>query len=95
MSYLREQSTDIGQVLQALSDGLRSDVEIANTTHLALDRVHIALTLLVVHGCVVESAGTRFRLTDSGADMAEEANGAGRSVGALQARRLRHYVKRI
>ena len=95
MSYSREQSTDIGQVLQALGNGLRSDVEIANTTRLALDRVHIALTLLVVHGCVVESAGTRFRLTDSGADMAKEANGAERNVGALQARRLRHYVKSI
>jgi predicted transcriptional regulator len=95
MTYSRDQSTHIGEVLQALSNGLRSDVEIANATRLALDRVHIALTLLVVDGCVVESAGARFRLTDTGADMVKEGNGAGANVEAVQARRLRHYVKSI
>jgi hypothetical protein len=83
MTYLREESTDIGLVVQALSNGLRSDLEIANTARLALDRVHIALAFLLAHGCVVESAGTRFRLTDNGNDMVKVANAAERKLGAL------------
>ena len=85
MTYPRE-STDIGQVVQALSNGLRSDVEIAGTARLSLDRVQIALIYLVKHKCVVGSPASRFRLTDNGYDMVKVANAAERKREALSAR---------
>jgi hypothetical protein len=75
---------------QALSNGLRSDVEIATTTRLALDRVHIALSVLVRHQCVVGSSCTLFRLTDNGKDMVKNANAAER-----QHQGLRPFVPRV
>jgi hypothetical protein len=83
MRYPRDKSTDVGQVVQALSNGLRSEVEIAKTARLLLDRVQNALAFLVAQGCVVQSAGTLFRLTDSGNDMVKEANAAERNHRAL------------
>ena len=76
------ESTDVGQVLHALSNGLRSDVEIAGTAHLSLDRVQIALIYLLTHKCVVGSPASRFRLTDNGNDMVKAANAAERQLGA-------------
>jgi hypothetical protein len=84
MTHPRE-STDIGQVVQALSNGSRSEVEIAGTARLSLDRVQIALIFLLVHRCVVGSPGTQFRLTDNGNDMVKAANAAERKLGALSA----------
>src|SRR5438270_5661092 len=80
------ESTDVEQVVQALSNGLRSDVEIAKTTRLSLDRVQIALVFLVIHKCVVGSPASRFRLTDNGYDMVKVANAAERKRGTLSAR---------
>ena len=79
------ESTDVEQVVQALSNGLRSDVEIAKTTRLSLDRVQIALVFLVIHKCVVGSPASRFRLTDNGYDMVKVANAAERNREALSA----------
>jgi hypothetical protein len=76
----RQESTDVRQVVQALSNGLRSDVEVAKTAHLALDRVHVALSVLVRHRCVVGSPITLFRLTDNGTDMVKKANAAERKL---------------
>ena len=70
----QQESIDVGQVVQALSNGLRSDVEVAKTTHLSLDRVHIALWALVTRRCVVGSPSTLFGLTDNGKDMVKKAN---------------------
>jgi predicted transcriptional regulator len=92
MSYRREKSTDVGQVVQALSNGLRSEVEIAKTARLLLDRVQNALVVLVARGCVVESGGALFRLTDSGNDMVKEANAAERKHIALCARSAVMYA---
>ena len=75
----QQESIDVGQVVQALSNGLRSDIEVAKTTHLALDRVHVALSVLVRHRCVVWSPSTRFQLTDNGKDMVKKANAAFRA----------------
>jgi hypothetical protein len=69
-----DEAGDIGHVLQALSNGVRADFEIAKTARLTLDRVHIALVLLMANKCVVGSPDTRFRTTDSGNDMIKEAN---------------------
>ena len=80
------ESTDVEQVVQALSNGLRSDVEIARTARLSLDRAQIALVFLVIHKCVVGSPASRFRLTDNGYDMVKAANAADRKRGALSAR---------
>ena len=80
------ESTDVGQVVHALSNGLRSDVEIAGTAHLSLDRVQIALIYLLTHKCVVGSPASRFRLTDNGNDMVKAANAAERKLGVLSAR---------
>ena len=76
----RQESTDVRQVVQALSNGLRSDVEVAKTTRLALDRVHVALSVLVRQRCVVGSPITLFRLTDNGKDMVKVANAAQRKL---------------
>ena len=75
-----QESIDVAKVVQALSNGLRSDVEIAKTTHRELDRVHIALSVLVRHRCVVGSPSTLFRLTDNGKDMVKTANAAERKL---------------
>ena len=80
------ESTDVGQVVHALSNGLRSDVGIAGTAHLSLDRVQIALIYLLTHKCVVGSPASRFRLTDNGNDMVKAANAAERKLGVLSAR---------
>ena len=74
-------STDIVQVVQALSNGLRSEVEIAETSRLSLDRVRVALDTLVVNKCVIgspQAAEARFRLSDNGNDMVKAANAAER-----------------
>ena len=86
MTYPREDSIDVGHVVQALSNGLLSEVEIATTARLPLDRVQIALIFLVAHRCVVGSPSTRFRLTDNGNDMVKEANAAERKREALSPR---------
>ena len=80
------ESTDVEQVVQALSNGLRSDVEIARTARLSVDRVQIALIFLITRGCVVGSPASRFRLTDNGYDMVKVANAAERKREALSAR---------
>ena len=85
MTYRPEQSTDVQQVLQGLSDGLRSDVEIAKTARLLLDRVQIALLFLIADRCVVESADGLFRLTDNGNDMVKKANALELELGAAAA----------
>ena len=79
----RQESIDVAQVVQALSNGLRSDVEIAKTTRLAHERVHIALSVLVRRRCVVGSPSTLFRLTDNGKDMVKNANAAERKHQGL------------
>ena len=78
------ESIDVGQVVQALSNGLRSDVEIGKTTRLALDRVHIALSVLVRRRCVVGSPSTLFQLTDNGKDMVKYANATERKHQGLR-----------
>ena len=79
-----DEANDIGQVLQALSNGVRADFEIAKSARLTLDRVHIALVFLVANKCVVGSPDTRFRTTDSGNDMIKEANAVRRRLPALR-----------
>jgi hypothetical protein len=79
----RQEPTDVRLVVQALSNGLRSDVEVAKATHLALDRVHIALSVLVRRRCAVGSPSTLFRLTDNGKDMVKNANAAERKYQGL------------
>ena len=85
MTYRPEHSTDVQQVLQSLSNGLRSDVEIAKTARLLLDRVQIALLFLIADRCVVESADGLFRLTDNGNDMVKKANALELEQGAAAA----------
>jgi hypothetical protein len=80
----RQESIDVAQVVQALSNGLRSDVEIAKTTRLAHERVHIALSVLVRCRCVVGSPSTLFRLTDNGKDMVKSANATERKHQGLR-----------
>jgi hypothetical protein len=80
------ESTDIELVVQALSNGPRSDVEIAGTARLSIGRVQIALIYLLTHKCAVGSPASRFRLTDNGNDMVKTANAAERKPGALSAR---------
>ncbi|MDQ6923621.1 MAG: hypothetical protein M3Z74_05560, partial [Pseudomonadota bacterium] len=77
----RDESADTEQVLQALTNGIRSDVEIAKTARITLNGVHIAFILLVAHKCVGGSPNTRFRTTDSGYDMIKTANAAERKLG--------------
>jgi hypothetical protein len=74
----RQESTDVGHVAHALSNGVRSDIEIAKTTRLALDRVHIALSILVRRRCVIGSPSVLFQLTDAGKDLIKIANAAER-----------------
>ena len=74
----REEITDVAKVVQALSNGIRSELEVAKTARLPLERVQIALTFLVAMGCAAAVDGTRFRLTDNGNDMLKEANAARR-----------------
>lgn len=81
MTYPLVDSTDIVQVVQALGNGLRSEVEIAKTCRLSLDRVRVALDTLVVSKCVIgspQAAEARFRLSDNGNDMVKAANAAER-----------------
>ena len=72
------QSDDSRHVVQALSNGLRSDLEVAKTTRLPLARVNAALKDLVRQQCVVESSNGLFGLTDRGKDMVKTANAADR-----------------
>jgi predicted transcriptional regulator len=78
VSYRREASTDIAQVAQALSNGPRTDEEIAKTTSLPPDQVCIALDLLVAQGSAIETTRTLFRLTDNGNDIVKRADAAAR-----------------
>jgi hypothetical protein len=79
MTDPRAVSTDVAGVVQALSNGLRSEIEIAKQARLPLDRVRIALDCLVVRRCVISSpqtSGTLFRLSDNGNDVLKVANAA-------------------
>jgi len=72
-------STDVAGVVQALSNGLRSGIEIAKQARLPLDRVRVALDCLVARRCVIglsQTPGTMFRLSDNGNDMLKVANAA-------------------
>jgi hypothetical protein len=83
MTYPWADSTDIVQVVQALSNGLRSEFEIAKQARLPLDRVRVALDCLVARRCVIGSPqipGTMFRLSDNGNDMLKVANAAERKL---------------
>jgi hypothetical protein len=83
MTYPWADSTDIVQVVQALSNGLRSEVEIAKQARLPLDRVRVALHCLVARRCVIgspQTPGTMFRLSDNGNDMLKVANAAERKL---------------
>jgi hypothetical protein len=76
-------STDVAGVVQALSNGLRSEIEIAKQARLPLDRVRVALNCLVARRCVIgspQTPGTMFRLSDNGNDMLKVANAAERKV---------------
>jgi hypothetical protein len=76
-------STDVAGVVQALSNGLRSEIEIAKRAQLPLDRVRVALKCLLARRCVIGSphtAGTMFRLSDNGNDMLKVANAAERKL---------------
>jgi hypothetical protein len=76
-------STDIVQVVQALSNGLRSEIEISKQARLSLDRVRVALDCLVARRCVIgspQTPGTMFRLSDNGNDMLKVANAAERKL---------------
>jgi hypothetical protein len=88
------ESTDVEEVVQALSNGPRSDVEIAGTARLSVDRVQIALIFLLVRRCVVGSPDTRFQLTDNGNDMVKAANAAERKLVALSARSTDGHLRR-
>jgi predicted methyltransferase len=72
------QFKDSRQVVQALSNGLRSDLDVAKATDLALPRVNAALKELMRRQCVVESSSGLFGLTDRGKDMVKAANAANR-----------------
>jgi len=85
MKYAPHESTDVGQVVQALSNGIRSDVEITKIARFRLSRVQAALVSLVAHGQAVGSTDGLFRLTDRGNDMVKEANAAERKQRALRA----------
>jgi hypothetical protein len=85
MRYAPHESTDIGQVVQALSNGIRSDLEITKIARLRLSRVQAALVSLVAHGQALGSTDGLFRLTDKGNDMVKEANAAQRKQSALRA----------
>ena len=74
----REETTDVAKVVQALSNGIRSELEVAKTARVPLERVQIALTFLVAMGCAAVVDGRRIRLTDNGNDMLKEANAARR-----------------
>jgi len=76
--YPEKESSDVARVVGALANGLRSELEVAKTTRLTLERVQLCISFLVAHGCVVEAARSRFRLTDNGNDMLKEANAAER-----------------
>ena len=83
MSDPRAVSTDVAGVVQALSNGLRSEIEIAKQARLPLDRVRVALDCLVARRCVISSPqtpGTLFRLSDNGNDMLKVANAAERKL---------------
>ena len=76
-------STDVAGVVQALSNGLRSEIEIAKQARLPLDRVRGALDYLVARSCVISSPqapATMFRLSDNGKDMLKVANAAERKL---------------
>ena len=84
MTYPWSDSTDTVQVVQALSNGLRSEVEIAKNSRLPIDRVRIALDSLVENDCVIAaptSPDILFRLSDNGNDRLKAANAAARKVG--------------
>jgi hypothetical protein len=83
MTYPWVDSTDIVQVVQALSNGLRSEIEIAKQARLPPDRVRVALDCLVARRCVIgspQTPGTMFRLSDNGNDMLKVANAAERKL---------------
>ena len=84
MTDPRAVSTDGAGVVQALSNGLRSEIEIAKRARLPLDRVRVALDCLVAaRRCVISSPqtqGTLFRLSDNGNDMLKVANAAERKL---------------
>lgn len=83
-----QESTDLGEVVQALSNGPRSEIEIAEQARLPLDRVRVALNCLVARSCVVGSPDTRFRLTDNGNDMVKAANAAERKLARPSPKQL-------
>ena len=85
MTHAPHESIDIGEVAQALRNGIRSDVEITKIARLRLYRVQAALVSLVTHGQAVRSTEGLFRLTDRGNDMVKEANAAERKHRALRA----------
>jgi hypothetical protein len=83
MTYPWSGSADLDHVVDALSNGIRSEVEIAQTARLPLDRVRVALKCLVARSCVTgspQTPGSRFRLTDNGNDMVKIANAAERKA---------------
>jgi hypothetical protein len=84
MTDPRAVSTAVAGVVQALSNGLRSEIEIAKQARLPLDRVRVALDCLVARRCVIGSpqtpGGTMFRLSDNGNDMLKVANAAERKL---------------
>ena len=79
----RVEATDVAKVVQALENGIRSELEVVATASLPLDRVQIALTFLVEMGCAINAEGTLFRLTDNGNDMLKAANAAERERKGL------------
>ena len=74
-----QEAADVARIIDALANGLRSELEIAKTTRLPLERVRISIAFLVAHGCIIEGAPLRFRLTDNGNDMLKETKAAQRT----------------
>ena len=50
-----KESTDVARVVDALANGLRSELEIAKTGRLTLERVQLCISFLIAHGCVIEA----------------------------------------
>ena len=81
MTDPRAVSPDVARVVQALSNGLRSEIEIAKQARLPLNRVQVALDRLIARRCVIglpQTPDTMFRLSDNGNDMLKVANAAER-----------------
>ena len=72
-------SKDVTRVVKALANGLRSAIDIADTTELPADRVRVALDWLAAKDRVTESSVKRetlWRLSDNGQDMLKGINAA-------------------